>query len=258
MPRIIVLHPVALKLLLWIKSRQEGSHVFLTFRGSPWNRHSVALWVRRARKAAGIADDAKLYGVRHAFGTRAIANGCDLKTLSVLMGHTTPTTMTERYVHLAGQSDHLSTAMFRINGGSDDKAATAPERPRMSKPRLAVAKVLPTSAPLKKVVPNSPGEVLLSSEALDALSHTPLEHDDLRTVSNYLIQIGVPQTVFCTWLGYKRKFLTDLLWGRKRIPPTAAERLRKMFGAEGGAEWIISPTALQPASASVLCSSAKD
>lgn len=31
-----------------------------------------------------MADDAKFYGVRHAFGTRAIVNGVDIKTLSLL------------------------------------------------------------------------------------------------------------------------------------------------------------------------------
>ncbi len=100
---------------------------------------------------------------------------------------------------------------------------------------LAGIQLLTPPAPLKKIVPNGPDEVLLSGEAIDALSRSPLERDDLRIVANYLMTIGVPQTVLCTWLGYKRKFLTDLLWGRKRIPPAAAARLREMFGVEGGA-----------------------
>jgi site-specific recombinase XerD len=55
-----------------------------------------------------------LYGLRHAFGTRSILNGVDLKTLSELMGHTTTRT-TEHYLHLAGQRSHLADAMLRAN-----------------------------------------------------------------------------------------------------------------------------------------------
>ena len=70
--------------------------------------------VRRARELAGLPDDVKLYGVRHAFGARGIIAGCDIKTLSVLMGHT-DTKMTEHYVHIAGKRDFLASAMQQIN-----------------------------------------------------------------------------------------------------------------------------------------------
>jgi integrase len=114
-PRIIPLHPVVLKLLIYIRRLgQPGQRVFLTHRKTPWNRSNLSLRVRRTRKVAGIPDDAKLYGLRHAFGTRAIVNHLDLKTLAELMGHTT-TRMTEHYVHLAGQQTHLAAAMLRVN-----------------------------------------------------------------------------------------------------------------------------------------------
>jgi integrase len=113
-PRIIPLHPVAERLLLSIKARDEGDLVFLTHRRTPWNRHNLGHRIRRARAKAGIPDEVKLYGVRHAFGTRAILNGVDLKTLSTLMGHTT-TRMSEHYVHLAGEREHLAAAMRRAN-----------------------------------------------------------------------------------------------------------------------------------------------
>jgi integrase len=114
LPRVIYLHPVAVRLLLHIRARAEGEFVFLNFRKTKWNRYSLANRVQRAREAAGIPDDAKLYGLRHAFGTRAIVNGCDIKTLATLMGHTT-TKMTERYIHLAGKNEHLSLALELIN-----------------------------------------------------------------------------------------------------------------------------------------------
>jgi integrase len=115
-PRVIPLHPVVLKLLIHIRRRGEpGPLVFLNHRKTAWNRSNLSLRVRRAREAAGIPEDAKLYGLRHGFGTRSILNGVDLKTLAELMGHTT-TRMTEHYVHLVGQQAHLAAAMLRANG----------------------------------------------------------------------------------------------------------------------------------------------
>jgi integrase len=115
-PRVIPLDPVVSKLLASIRRRQEpGELVFLTHRRTPWNRSSLSLRMQRARAKAGVPGDAKLYGLRHGFGTRSIVNGVDLKTLSALMGHTT-TRMTEHYVHLAGQHSHLASAMRRANG----------------------------------------------------------------------------------------------------------------------------------------------
>lgn len=112
--RIIPMHPVVEKLLRAIQRRGEGNRVFVTWRKTPWDRHTLGHRLRRARDQAGLADDVKLYGVRHAFGTRAIMVGVDIKTVSELMGHTT-TRMTEHYLHLAGQHGHLADAMRRVN-----------------------------------------------------------------------------------------------------------------------------------------------
>jgi integrase len=81
-PRVIPLHPVVLKLLIHVRRRNEGDYVFVNHRRTPWNKFNLALRVGRARKKAGISDDAKLYGMRHAFGTQAIVNGVGLKTLA--------------------------------------------------------------------------------------------------------------------------------------------------------------------------------
>lgn len=116
-PRVIPLDPVVVNLLRSIQKRGEGELVFLNHRKTAWHHNSLGLRIRRSRKEAGIPNDAKLYGLRHAFGTRAIIDGgVDVKTLSELMGHTT-TRMTEHYLHLAGQGAHLAAAMQRINAG---------------------------------------------------------------------------------------------------------------------------------------------
>jgi integrase len=113
-PRLIPLDPVVVRLLEFIKNREEGDRVFVTHRLTPWTKDSLGHRVRRARELAGLPDDVKLYGVRHAFGTRGIIAGCDIKTLSVLMGHT-DTKMTEHYAHIAGKRDFLASAMQQIN-----------------------------------------------------------------------------------------------------------------------------------------------
>jgi integrase len=113
-PRIIPLHPHVIRMLRSIQRRGEGEFVFLTHRRTPWNKNTLGQRVWRARKVAGISDDAKLDGVRHAFGTRAVINGVQLKTVSELLGHTT-TRMSEYYVHLAGQYGHLAAAMLLAN-----------------------------------------------------------------------------------------------------------------------------------------------
>ena len=89
--------------------------MFLTYRLTPWHRSTLSQRIVRARRKAKIPEDVKLYGLRHAFGTRAITSGVDIKTAAELMGHNS-TRMTEHYVHLAGQRAHLAAAMRRVNG----------------------------------------------------------------------------------------------------------------------------------------------
>ncbi|OWK45540.1 tyrosine-type recombinase/integrase [Fimbriiglobus ruber] len=115
-PRVISLDAEIVRLLITIRARNEvGEFVFYNHRGTTWNRSNLSLRLQRGRKKANIPPDAKLYGLRHAFGTRAILNGVDIKTLAELMGHTT-TRVTEHYVHIAGNVAHLHAALQKVNG----------------------------------------------------------------------------------------------------------------------------------------------
>jgi integrase len=114
-PRIIALHPVVVKLLHYLRRLHEpGECVFLTHRKTHWNRSNLSLRMRRTRAKAGIPDDAKLYGLRHRYGTAGILAGCDVKTMSELLGHST-TRMTEHYLHVSGRRAHLADATLRVN-----------------------------------------------------------------------------------------------------------------------------------------------
>ena len=115
-PRVIMFDEEVKVLLAAIRDRGDpGENVFLTYRLTPWHRSTLSQRIVRARRKAQIPEDVKLYGLRHAFGTRAITSGVDLKTAAELMGHNS-TRMTEHYVHLAGQRAHLAAAMRRVNG----------------------------------------------------------------------------------------------------------------------------------------------
>jgi len=120
-PRVILLVPLVVKLLRRIKAQEKtgAKYVFITHRGTPWNRYSLGLRMRRLRKRAGLTKEVKLYGIRHQFGTQAIVGGVDIKTLAELMGHTTTRT-TEHYIHLAGRQEHLAAAMLRATASHPD------------------------------------------------------------------------------------------------------------------------------------------
>lgn len=116
-PRVIILHPVVAKLMLWIRKRQLPGEavVFLNFQGKPWSKTALDLRLYRMRHKLGIPEDCKLYGMRHAFATSAVIGGVDLSTLAQLLGHTS-TAMSSYYVHLAGQTAHLQAALRKAFG----------------------------------------------------------------------------------------------------------------------------------------------
>ena len=114
-PRIIILHPVVIKLLDRIRGWNESEFVFTNFRGTPWDKNTLGTRLRRAREKAGVPKNKTFYGTRHAFGTRATTNGVDIKTIAELMGHASTRT-TEHYIHLAKELPHLVDAMRAVNG----------------------------------------------------------------------------------------------------------------------------------------------
>lgn len=118
-PRVIVLHPVLLKLLAWQRRHliPEQDHIFINAKGRPWTRYAIACRLKQLRKKIGLHPGCKIYGLRHKFGSDCILNGVELKTLAELMGHTSTRT-TEIYVHIAGNVNHLKAALGQAFGKS--------------------------------------------------------------------------------------------------------------------------------------------
>ncbi|HBI44461.1 MAG TPA: hypothetical protein DDY78_16650 [Planctomycetales bacterium] len=118
-PRVIQLNSHLIRLLLWIKRNHPhgGRWVFVNSFGGQWRTHAICKNIRHYREKAGLPGDVKLYGCRHAFCTEAILNGLDLATVAELAGHRSIVT-TQTYLHLAGKTDHLQSAIERaVNFG---------------------------------------------------------------------------------------------------------------------------------------------
>jgi integrase/recombinase XerD len=122
-PRVIVLPQKALRLLTWMldDQRAEQEYVFLNRLGKRWTRCQLNCRVRRTRKQLGLPKTVRLYGLRHAAITRMLLTGGELAAVSLLAGHSS-IVMTQRYVHLEGEIDHLrKTLENSLNAKPKDK-----------------------------------------------------------------------------------------------------------------------------------------
>lgn len=109
-PRVLVLHPVTLRLLEWMRAKRFNERFVFTNRfRRPWNSACISTRLKRIRRIANIRAGCSLYGLRHLFGSNAVLNGVDIRTICELMGHTNTRT-TERYTHISGQLTHLRSA----------------------------------------------------------------------------------------------------------------------------------------------------
>lgn len=117
-PRVILLSPVACRLLLWLlRSRPRlDSHIFLTCRARAWTPNALRCRFRRLRRKLSIERDKRgetivPYTYRHTSATEAAAQGIRDRVLADVLGHVKPET-TQRYLHL--QTDHLRKAMEKL------------------------------------------------------------------------------------------------------------------------------------------------
>jgi integrase len=93
----------------------DKEHVFLTEFGRPWKKQTLVQKFARLREKARLGPKARMYGLRHKFGTDGIRQGVNLKVLAELMGHTT-TAMTEHYIHIAGDVETMQQAIEKMFG----------------------------------------------------------------------------------------------------------------------------------------------
>lgn len=106
-PRVIVLLPVLLAMLKRMQRTSKSEYVFVNARGRQWNKNSLGLRIYRLRDKAGLPKAAKLYGLRHQYGTQAVEAGVPIKAVAELMGHSDSRTTEENYVHVDGNVKFL-------------------------------------------------------------------------------------------------------------------------------------------------------
>ena len=71
--------------------------------GQPITTGSIKKVCQRARKSAGLGKNITAHTMRHSFATHLLEAGTDLRTIQVLLGHSSFST-TARYVHVATAS----------------------------------------------------------------------------------------------------------------------------------------------------------
>jgi len=94
--RAIPTHPILLAELRKFKA-PDSSYV-LTNTGNYIEPRIYTRHFKDYLKACGLKDN-KFHTLRHTFATRAISSGIDIKTVSMLLGHTHVSFTMERYVH---------------------------------------------------------------------------------------------------------------------------------------------------------------
>lgn len=93
--------PIHRKLIVYLRKRPKSGYLFLNPKtGRPWVDFKKALG--RAVEKAGLEQHVYMHLLRHGFGTHGIQSGINLRTMQLLMGHSS-SQITERYTTLAAQ-----------------------------------------------------------------------------------------------------------------------------------------------------------
>lgn len=71
------------------KDKLPGAPLFTDPDGRRWNKNSTSIWMREARRRAGLDDDVVMYALRHTAISEMIANGLDAFAVARLAGTST-------------------------------------------------------------------------------------------------------------------------------------------------------------------------
>ena len=83
---------------------------FLNARSKPWSPAALANRLVALKRKCGITDPATLHGIRHRFGSAAVANGAPIKLVSAQLGHASVITTERYYVCLDGEIEAIRAA----------------------------------------------------------------------------------------------------------------------------------------------------
>ena len=124
-PRHLLLGEDARELLNGLAEPACGEWVFPDDKGNgPLSTSDLWSFWTKARDAAGIVVDARLYDLRHSYASHAVMNGESLHVAGRMLGHRRAST-TNRYVHLDDAA--LSAAAERVAVALERRLAAEPD-----------------------------------------------------------------------------------------------------------------------------------
>jgi integrase len=81
------------------RERWHPDWVFTSHTGAPIDPRNVDRWYHRALKRAGVVRHLRFHDLRHTYATHLLTSGMNVKEVSVLLGHSSPTTTLSTYAH---------------------------------------------------------------------------------------------------------------------------------------------------------------
>jgi len=93
--------------------KHASEYIFLSDTGNVADPATVNKYFRKRLKYFGINDDnLHFHCLRHTFATRAIEKNVDIKTLSVLLGHSSVQFTLDRYAHVLSDQKRKTMEML--------------------------------------------------------------------------------------------------------------------------------------------------
>ena len=125
--------PLVEVLKLWHEQcgKPQRGYLFINpYTGKPYGKKAEQKPWQKIKKLAGIADNVKLYSLRHSYISRLIVQGADLLTVAKLAGHKSTQMIEKHYGHL--RPDRTRQAVedcFKAFVVSDDAKESEDQRP---------------------------------------------------------------------------------------------------------------------------------
>lgn len=112
-PRVIYLNDAALEIVTRNVGKRKSGPVLRASLGKAWTKSAVR--GRFIRLAPKIGDrQLCAYNFRHSWATHALEQGLEAVTVGILMGHTTPTMVANRYQHLAKLPEYMQEQTNKV------------------------------------------------------------------------------------------------------------------------------------------------
>ncbi|MBM3500148.1 MAG: hypothetical protein FJX74_15945 [Armatimonadetes bacterium] len=158
--------PIPLRLVSaltdWLELRPLCRHerLFTSSAGTPLGGKGLASILRRALYRAGITKRCTLHHLRHSFACMMLQGGCDLYSLSQMLGHARLDT-TATYLHTSARDLHRAIGKHPLAGGEQDPLQPGNRRdlPGHVSPRVPhghVARAMPHQLGDGAVIPAIP------------------------------------------------------------------------------------------------------